>query len=425
MNEPNQAAGPETAPTETAPTSAAPVQDAGTKTVAPAAQPAADSPADPQTLAYMAREGLYDSLDAVRDVADFDSPMSLDDDGQVIDPSDAGQSTATDPNLRATEGPSEPQIKAIPDDLILEPGQAPEPEQPKSPAQPEPKAEEEPEPEPESGDKPPQYRFRPKNEREQEIFNALKRNPDWGLDEATNYVDRSSAKPEAEGQPESSLPEGVPHDLTALDAEAKSLIADRADAMKQIKAKQAELKQAIDDVAIDEQDSLHKEISELVDKVAAFDDRQQTLIEARSQVEAHQRQTQDSRDQQWQAAQAKAREHYPQLRDANSPLLQEMQAIEKAWNDLDDPRIYDVNLPIHLANTAAAKLGIAPGSTGESVKPAPAAPQQAQPQKQPVMTPAPGSAGTQPGTQRSGIQERIDKIQNLDDVRDLMADIQG
>lgn len=249
-----------------------------------------------------------------------------------------------------------------------------------------------------AGDEPQQKapeRFRFKSDEDRAVA-ALAKAKGISLVEAGRlYSELNGAAPaEAEAQAEAT-PERT---VAKAKEELKELRQKRADALRNV-----ELDEAADlDLKID---ALVDEIDDL--RVAEADRDQRAEQQFHSAVEQ---------------SKSMAVTYYPDVTDANSPLVQEMQDIDKRLKATGNPLFHDPDKPFKLAQMAANTLGIAPANPKGKAAAKQPVKKNGTKVRRPVHQPAAGSArSAQPAAPASKVDERIDGITSLDDYEDFVG----
>jgi hypothetical protein len=149
------------------------------------------------------------------------------------------------------------------------------------------------------------------------------------------------------------------------------------------------------------------EAADVMDKIGDTED----LIEVVAEREANDAQTaRQTHDSAFEQSVTKATDLYPDFGNEQSEFYERCTAIDEALRDTGDPRYYDADKPVMIAQMAAKELNIAPGTAArkpavkqatQQTKPAAAQPQQASSSPQPPRTERPGQLPAASGASRT------------------------
>jgi len=288
--------------------------------------------------------------------------------------------------------------------------------------------------EPESGSqKPPQFRFRPTDDLDAEAFRIYKaaqtaessismadaiRIAGEKIGQPTNLATATNQNPDqtTQGGEEGDAGEGESEDVLKglTHAEAKQ-------ALKDLRSKETE---AFRDGDLDEVADVRDQMSDMEDLIDVLGEREkEDAVTAQTEHDAGFDDSADS-----------ASNLFPDFANEGSDFYKRCSEIDEALKDTDDPRYYDADKPLMVAQMAAKELQIAPASDKRST-PAPKKaeePQQVASSPQPARTeklaPIPAASGesrTASGSTgaTATLTEQLANIKDADQFDDLLEKI--
>ena len=229
----------------------------------------------------------------------------------------------------------------------------------------------------------------------------MQRNRDITMEEAMNRARaKLGVKSPAEAKPDDTQPESakskLPQTTESVDAEIQRLRAERKKANAELRFEDA---------------------SDLSDSL-------EDLIQHRSDLqrnsEREQARAEQTYNQQWKTAEARAVEIYPDAARADTAFGKRMIEIEKSLEELGDPLFTDPEKPLRIAQMVAREMNIAPKKKGAPVAPAKAAAPVAAPAVKKGILPGGASRTTPPPVnQPPAIQQEIQNIKSVTDLRQM------
>lgn len=238
--------------------------------------------------------------------------------------------------------------------------------------------------------KPPQFRLRPANEVDAEALRIMKAaeiaetpikldealaiaKKQLGIEDQVLHPSQDSQDPDYEGDEENA--EESPEDTVTL-AEAKQELRDLRN----------QLSQAMRDGDLDEAADINQQIMDAED-----------LVEVVSERETREEEfSREQHDQTFESSVEQATNLYPDFGNDESEFYDRCKEIDQALHDTGDPRYFDAEKPLMIAQIAAKELNIAPGSASRKPAAAQAAAQPQPQQTQQTSSPQP------PRTERPG-----------------------
>jgi hypothetical protein len=182
-----------------------------------------------------------------------------------------------------------------------------------------------------------------------------------------------------------------------------------AEARAKLKDLRKQRSDALRNVELEEAADLDEQIDALVDEIEDI------------RAAEYERDSQEERAfiEKVEASKSKAVKYYPDVTDAKSELVLEMQRIDQGFKELGDPRFHDPDKPFKLAQLAAANLGMLPVNL--SRRPAKSG-TKAKSSRRPVHQPASGKArSASAAAPTSKVDEQIDGITSLDDYEEFVG----
>jgi|GEM_PF-6577146 len=247
--------------------------------------------------------------------------------------------------------------------------------------------------------KPPQFRLRPANEVDAEALRIMKAaeiaDTPIKLDEALAIAKRNLGVQD----PVKQLTEDSQsvEDKESEESDAPEDTITYAEAKQELRNLRLALSQAMQDGDLDEAAEINRQILDAEDLV-------EVVYERESQTEESSRL---QHDQTFESSVNEASKLFPDFGNENSEFYERCKEIDQALYDTGDPRYYDAEKPMMVAQIAAKELNIAPGASSRQ-QAAAIARQQAPPQQtqqtsspQPPRTERPGQLPAASGASRT------------------------
>lgn len=269
----------------------------------------------------------------------------------------------------------------------------------------------------------PQFRLRPTNTLDQQVYGVQKA---LGVDVATAL--KIVKEREAEVSPPVSqavdalakLPADVPRDVQGIEAKHSALIAESDQTEAAIEAAEAKLDEALEKLDFDTESRVRTELKGLRAKARETRQAVKTLQEAKGHVQSAQAQQSQQFDAAWEASEAASVQKYAAegISDANSPLRKAMDEAHSLLEASEDPRLQKATYPSILAAEGMKLLRANPGLYGTAAQVSTVTSQPAKPQM-PVFTPARGNVPPAPPAP-SQLYEVASKAENSSDIAELI-----
>lgn len=247
----------------------------------------------------------------------------------------------------------------------------------------------------EDGKKPPQFRFRPKNELEERAFWFMRRNADLSIEEAV-------AKAKAELNPG----DKDDSDDGKGDEDRDSAPQTREELESAIKAAREEKRNALAEFDYE--------------KVAEIEERLDSLIDQREPLRERELASQHQAQEAFRRDLAEVNALYPDAANPDSEFYQRMREYDQHLRETDDPQFYDPQKASRIAKQVAAELGVLPVLPGKTPAKKPVTATPAPPsRRQAAPRPASGSARTTGGP--SATEAQIDQLSDPDEFMEFVG----